>query len=570
MLDIDYIEGLTLDVKASIATSEDLDCSLIIANNAFPTLRIEDSHFIWPKEIAAFNDSQFSLIKCTSRGRTINLYNVEFSHLSLIPKYIVSGEPPKNIKGVDISLSGLYSFFDGYSNFEIKETFIKKMITDCFIKTPFNIGNDTYNFEVYHTYSYSKNIDTTTFIEDAIVRISKDNGDISLKEIENIVKRIRVLFSLLLGHDLSIRKTWLVNEEEMRCCPFYFFSPSKLSQPFKYAHECFIHPVQLITNDDWCNALNKSFNDDAGGSILEFWVRLVNMFSFKGFWEYEILGVVSLIEVYSKKHHEEHTHNPMPQRQFDNLKKSIKNYIRELKQSTVIYEKHSDVIDNFIEQIGYVKNSNTQDFRLLLNLLIGTLSDDIRNLIGFKDEDFSMIIKIRNSAAHGSPVDENIMKNIQRAMIVKEKLKFLLLYLFLNEINITDKRFIKMCGRTHNKIRLGAQLDEYTLDVINGVGVVLNVSSDIISKVKNFRDPEISIIYHVKSKICEIDNDKLKEIIKSMYTTYKEEYKNIVDLIYHKYSCGSIFSVEYCSSLYLCNNNEKAALHSAYLIRIND
>lgn len=110
----------------------------------------------------------------------------------------------------------------------------------------------------------------------------------------------------MLGFDLSIKKTWIVSDDVKHIIPLYFYAPSKSAQPFEHPHECLIYSSQLLNNDDWAKILTSAFNN-VNPSISDFWVRLVSMFSYKGFWEYEILGVVSLLDAYSKNYHKIYT-----------------------------------------------------------------------------------------------------------------------------------------------------------------------------------------------------------------------------------------------------------------------
>ncbi|MEX3019351.1 hypothetical protein AB4K05_07100 [Kluyvera sp. STS39-E] len=571
MLNIDYAEGLNVPAKISIGSIDDLDCTLIIARNSFPHLKMGD--YFFSNEVDAFLNNPPNLISLKSQRETFTLYNSERTGDSLIPEYVTTGSKPENINGVDISLSGLYTFFDGRSNFTVSDSCIKKDITDCFIKTEFNINGELYTFSVEHDYSFSKKIDTTTIVEDAFIRIRKSEGDVSLDAIKCIIKKTRILFSLMLGFDLSIRKTWLIKNDGARCNSLYFHAPSKLEHPFENSHDCFIFPAQLLTNDEWNKILTSTFNGDSSSTLSEFWVRLVSMFSYKGFWEYEILGVVSLLDAYSKKHHETHTNKTISLRKFDKLKDSIKNTLREYKKSLPADKKHTDsceVIDNMILQVGYIKNTNAQDFRLILKLLMETISVDIQNLISFKDEDFETIIKIRNAAAHGAPIDEEIMANLQRVMIVKEKIKFLLLYLFFKSMSFSDKDFIKLCRHSFSKIKFGAALDSYTLNMMSGTGIALNIDNEDIAKAKKTSKVNTVIIHHVKSQKCEIGNNTIQEIMDSMYSSNKGKFINFVDLIYANYLIDEIFSVQYASSLFLCAEDVKIELHGAYLIQIND
>lgn len=570
MLNIDYAEGLNLAGKAFIGSIENIDCTLKIENNSFPLLNIENA--LSNMELREYFKTPPETIICTSQHHVFTLHNNKSTGSSFIPEFIVYGRESKNFNGIDISLSGLYSFFDGYSNFELKDSCICKNITDHFVKTQFYIDGDLYYFSVEHDYSYSKKIDTTTLIEDAIVRVWRARGNISLDEIKNIVKKIRILFSLLLGFDLSIKKTWLISGDEKRINPFYFYAPSKPVQPFEHPHDCFIYSAQLLNNDDWAKILTCAFNN-MNPSISEFWVRLVSMFSYKGFWEYEILGVVSLLDAYSKNYHKIYTDKKMPVAHFKKIIKQIKNILFEYKDGLPLDNKKSnlcDVIDNIETQLSYIKNTNAQDFKLILNLLMGNINDNIKKLIDFKRVDFDIIIKIRNLAAHGSPINDSIMENLQQVMIVKEKIKFFLLYIFFISIGFSDVDFIRLCRNSFNKIKLGARLDSYVLKVTYGNGVVFDIDSKDIFKAKNNTKINSSIIFHVKSNRYEINNEDLNEVIESIFTTNRDKYFNIIDLIYSEFINDEIFSVEYFLSVFLCCENEKIELHGAYLIKSND
>lgn len=571
MLDIDYVEGLELTGKANIGKAEQVDCKLFVRSKSFPQLKIVNS--IHRLDLADYFRNPPAIIKFTSLWHSFTLYNNEFSGEGFSPQYIVEGAESEIVAGVEISLSGLYTFFDGRSNFEVKESYIGKSINDRFVNTQFNIDDDLYYFSVEHNYSFRKNIDTTTLIEDAYVKIWKPTGKLYLEEIEKIIKKTRILFSLLLGFDLSIKKTWLINSEGVRSNSFYFRAASKSGQPFEQPHECFIYSADLLTEEAWVKILNSTFNDNMSNSITEFWVRLVSMFSYKGFWEYEILGVVSLLDAYSNSHHKLKNEKKISAHAFKKLKRQMKEILTTYKGSLPLNDKYStacEVIDNIIRQVGYVKNTNAQDFKLKLKFLINNISTNIQNLLDFKSDDFEMIIKIRNSAAHGSPIEESIMQNIQRAMIVKEKIKFLLLYLFFKEMGFTDNSFVQLCERTFNKIKLGARLDEFTLSVVFGNGIALNVTPKNLVEAKNSTRMNIPIIYHVKSDSFETNNTHLNEVVESIYTENRGRYVDVVTFIYSMYRYEGYFSVEHLPHVFLCSNDERIEIHGVFLVKLND
>lgn len=201
---------------------------------------------------------------------------------------------------------------------------------------------------------------------------------------------------------------------------------------------------------------------------------------------------------------------------------------------------------------------------------MGTISSDIKNLINFKNVDFEIIIKIRNLAAHGAPINDSIIENLQQVMITKEKIKFLLLYVFFKSLGFSDVDFIKLCRNSFNKIKLGANLDPFTLKITYGNDIALDVDAENIIKAKTKPRINATVIFHVKSNRYEINNEALNEVIESIFTTNRGYYFNIIDLIYSEFINDEIFCVEYFPSVFLCCGDEKVELHGAYLIKSND
>lgn len=574
-MDIDYAQGLNLDVDVEIGTLEGVTGRLEIASNMFPKLTIENKYSHYDSSIVPFFKSPPSTIICKSNYQILTLCQNASSGRSFLPDYVVVGTKVNEVTGVDVSLVGLFSFFNGNSSFVFKDSYLGKRIFDNFIGSEFLISDDVYNFSVNHEFSSINDFDKTIISEDAVVRIIKKNGFISLDEAKNIIKKVRVLFSLLLGFDLSIRKTWLVYGDDNYAMPFYFHAFSNSEHPFEHAHQCFMVSPYIFNNDMWSTILNKAFNGEAGDDVSNIWVRLVSLFSYKGFWEYRILGIVSLLDSYSVRFHKRTGIEKLPSSDFKALKRGMVSVLDSYRSSLLLqndqkYIEKSQVVDSMISSLDFIRNTNAQTFQLTFNILFDSVDKDVQDLIGFADGDFKLIKQIRDLAAHGEAIPQEIIDNIQQAMIVSEKIKFLLLFIIYRTLGFSRDLFIECCGMSHHKIKLGAKLRKIKLDELTGQSKFFKLNDDDWVKVNSLKGLGLAVTYHVKSDYLEIQNDYLSRLSKDWWETKQEEYSSSVDLIYASYASDDYFGVEHVASLYLLNGDSHVELNGVIMLWLND
>ncbi len=260
-----------------------------------------------------------------------------------------------------------------------------------------------------------------------------------------------------------------------------------------------------VSDELWGVVVSNIFNDKVGNAISSFWVRLVSMFSYKGFWEYEILGVVSILDAYSLDYHEKYTLKKLPKEEYQKLKNEMVKVLDAYKLSNLpisiengSYLDDCQVIDGMIFSLGTIRNTNAPNFKSAFDGLMNSIDKDIRDLIGLGSDEFRLIQNIRNLAAHGQAISKNIRDNLQKVIVVKEKVKFLLLYIVFILLGFTKETFINACGNSFHKIRLNAQLDALTLSKLKGTAKFFELNNTEFIKAKALPLVDISLIYHSK------------------------------------------------------------------------
>ncbi len=221
----EYLDCLELDVDVEMSNDNFIKGVLKTSNAALPFLVLNNESVYKDPVAHAFHKSPPSFIKCKSKNQVYTLFENKTIRGYITPEYIVAGDGFGGANGVEISLSGLYEFFNGMSSVEYKDNYLRKEVFDNFINIDFTINSEKYNLTVRHDHWGTSKANVTTITEDAVVRVEKYKGVISLKEAKNIIKKVKLLFSLLLGYDLSIKKHGS-HPKAKQVCIYSIFTPS--------------------------------------------------------------------------------------------------------------------------------------------------------------------------------------------------------------------------------------------------------------------------------------------------------------------------------------------------------
>jgi hypothetical protein len=191
------------------------------------------------------------------------------------------------------------------------------------------------------------------------------------------------------------------------------------------------------------------------------WVRLAGMQRYEGFWEYKVLGYVSILDSYLNirfKGKKKSTPEPPSLRRLAKFQRNV------AKQLPVLT---GEQLKKIASVAGRSFAVNDADFGDRYRLAIAATDQDIVKIIALSDEEFDLIKRVRNKIAHGN--DHGLQDGEFTIVVQAEaKITLLLTYWAFLDFGLTTQDFIKCLKTTHSKLRFSAVLDTLHLSRVSG------------------------------------------------------------------------------------------------------
>ncbi|MEN9533300.1 MAG: hypothetical protein RIQ83_2524 [Pseudomonadota bacterium] len=371
-------------------------------------------------------------------------------------------------------------------------------------------------------------------VDSHYIRLCFDNSPISIEGAKNYLIQLLGFFSILLMHPLNISrvKAKLVGEDS--CSEIYIpFSVHNKS----LKNECCLLDLKSLSNEQWELAFKNLFEMDFNNSI---WSRFRGMLMYEGYWEYNILGVVSLLDSYLQ---EKYGVRNKKSKLIGNLNTELFN-LKSLLSSELQAE-----FDKEQSNIRVVMNQPS--FKVRYMRMVDELSDGFIKWCGLSEQDFLKIKKVRDYVAHSDVGEINNTRDHFVNFTIKNRIFILLSYLFFKDLGFNETEYYRLVRGTVNKIANNAFLDDYYLSKAIGDCFeikVNNLASDEFSKVRSVSSP-VFVLHdgvwdfekEASSRIFEIMLEcKCESIVEAAGIYYSEkgievsssEYKGTVYLVY--------------------------------------
>lgn len=476
--ELDFFENYSCNVEFELDGEKHIGLFVINSNSVF-SLQINNNDF----RLKFAEHRRIDLpIVCNEIGenRMFTLHEAELHKGIIFFEYVTTGSSvPLNFDTVEIELTGVSAWLERLRCNEITEfEFRRDIHIESFSvefdyeKTSYSIKNKRYILA--SEFEPSKHL---IEVQDIFV-ISKKNGTFSLGEVKKISQEIRNLFSLLVGHALSIKNIYLLSnteQEKRKSCLFLSVCYEKF--PLNNFHQALCFFDDIIEWNLWDSIINNYFRLDSFRTI---WNRIVPLLStsFSRIWEYDILSVVVTLEMYCEKVSED-TGYKLSQENFKDFKKvmvlAIDKYIENKKFSC----DDRKVFDGFIDSINNLKNTTHPTLQHKYSYLMEKTSPEIRDMINFSDSDFSLIKKIRNSVAHGLIYKVAEAGNITKENKIKDNLFTLLIYFIFHELGFSDKQIASNLSHTANSIVLNTNINNRIRDKLADNGKFITLSENV-------------------------------------------------------------------------------------------
>ncbi|MFD2204948.1 HEPN domain-containing protein [Kiloniella antarctica] len=561
--DIHFTDKITETVKVYTKTGEFV-CTgeLKISPKEIPSVQVDYIEpFKFPKKSTHFI--------CSSSHQTYTLIGCNLENgIAIYPKLIIKGTKKQaQFRKFSILLHGISEWMDNSSRFNISETeILKKREAKTFKVSIKDHNNKKFTISSKHWCNVEKETDNTqTINQRTIITYSIKNGSFSADEVLKKSHEIQTIFTLLLGFSTNIEYIW---DQEEKSSPksIYFVNNSTREYPYKYKEYCLTDSKYLFDNNKW-PVIFKKFYEEKYVNFENLWARVAGMFSYSGFWEFEILAYVSLIDrvtfLFANKNK-----SIMNRKQFLRIQSEIKMLIKNKKHFTDQPSPQDNIdnqiLDSLLEQINYLKNSDLNSFQQYFDQALSKIDSNIKDIINLTPEQFAHLKKLRNQIAHGDTPKLNKDNNLTYEYILKSKLLILLLYWIYRDFGFTDNDFITFISNWQHPNVREAYLNQKVIDRFFGNHHYFKISNTALKTIKTSK-PNIIILEYkpsIKRYVFRPEYSKKAANIWKFSThnlSYEGYVASIIDPRYIK-------KVTYANNVYLESSDEQYKIHMGICI----
>jgi hypothetical protein len=290
-------------------------------------------------------------------------------------------------------------------------------------------------------------------------------GGFSLEEVREKATGLCALLSLLVAYPVSIVSID-IHTTDGHAQPVYFgtFKHVQRDNTRDFAIQCLLQKPRL--DGKWSVVLNSYYEDRARRDL---WLRLAGMLRYEGFWDFKLLGYVSLLNRYVAQRAQTHPvgSSPPPQK---------------IKKLAVALCKLTPKLDNaaviaILDIAKRILVSQGPSFPKQYANAMEHTDSDVRAVINLTDEDFELIKDVRDRIAHGEP-PEVPESGFTRITILINKIALLLTYWTFCDLGLSKTEFLGAMKATHNRLYLGALVDRKSLARATGTATFYNVSAE--------------------------------------------------------------------------------------------
>lgn len=523
----------------------------------FPTLEIEI-----PFGNHSLDESQ--TIICTSDSNTYTLFKCKQIRGTIYPDYVAEGKIDTAVDEIIITLSGFSEWMHQYDRFELEsDKIIKNKTTRHFSEEFIYKGNHFIIRSSDHTSVRSVSETESTVKELCELRINQIDGSLTIEIIESLAHEIRNLFSLLMWGPINIYQLHLVsNKKRMKLHSWKF---ARIEETFKSPREYVISPDLMLDDKLWPKVFKNFFAGESRKRFDAFWKRIVGLLNYKGFWEYQILGYVSLFDAYSQSYRTKRN-NRINRAVFEEMKDEIKSVIRRYKDLPTNTNSSLPVFESIIAGVDKIRNTVSMDFSERFNNSMmnpNFIDNRINLMIGLTNNEMSILKEIRDLSAHGRPVLRAGV-DLTNELTLMNKLAVLLMYLIHKDFGFSDAQFASYACRSLNTYIRDAHLNEFHRDSIIGKVLSFNVSPEFLALAKQLKSNHL--VLRRNGDDLKIDNEATKAVhVKWLLGKHSE--LRLDEFVKHHESLNEFEKVEYVSYLYLINGSVQEKIYSACIIQ---
>ncbi|ELZ0585419.1 TPA: hypothetical protein PXP68_001963 [Yersinia enterocolitica] len=567
--EINFIDELQENVDIELPNGKTIDGELNISRDRSPFID-SDNYSLKKNDLLPSTKNGLGFIKCTSRKNTYHCYGDNIWMNFFQPKYIVQIDRDTVFSGVEVALTGVSAWLDEGLGCTCLENEVSKKFPTKKIHEEVTINGQIFTISSEHYYSVKTEVTITKIKEYQTIKIFKKNGSLTLKELDDLACDIKIIFSLLLVGELSFNSIQLIEAGTLKAFPFYFLDLSSKKESFSSSRYCFTSANQLFANKSWKGIFDGYFSKKNKYDRDNIWPRVVNMFSYDGFWEYDILGVVSILDAYSQKLYGKKEHVYFPE--CPEIKDKLEPILEKLKNDSNHDKAALELIERISTTIKETKRNVTLSDRV--QNYLNTLDESIITILNFTNDEFNLIKKVRNCAAHGSAINEKIKGNIQVVFSTRDKILILLIYSAYMKLGFKPLDFYHFLKITMSKLKNNFDINSYELDKVTNSAKFISLDEEEFEKFKNETTKKITNMNmaceYLKDTRTYVYSNYLNDILlpKRLLNHNNRKFLTIESYLSNTMDSFDKYELEVIRKAYLEYGNEHIEIYSLVLISL--
>jgi len=409
----------------------------------------------------------------TEAGQHFTLFDCQFELLYLSCQYIVSMETTDAFVLAEVEVLNIAPWFFEYQRIEGKPgEKLEWVNTPREISAGLTLDDKNLTFKAYpHT-----TIDQTNdghLIKDSVLFSIESTDTLSISKVRRYTTDLLALLSILLGVPASISSVSIKSENGNSSYAFfpYYELESDTGTRKKGSQDYFLK--KQIFEATWQTIVQNFLPSELRDPL---WLRLSGMKRYKDFWEYKVLGYVTLWEAYVSSQTQS-----LGKKTIAIPTKAVKRFHEKLAKSELTLTNEQvqgvkDLADSVFKTREYTLQEKTE-------IVISQADPDIVKIINLSSDAFVRLRKIRDEIAHGDiitiPPDEHPLLSTRI-----EKLTLLLTYFAFVEFGLKKDDFLACLRSTWNRMVRGANLNEAHLDKVVGNAEFITLTSENLLALK--------------------------------------------------------------------------------------
>ena len=315
-------------------------------------------------------------------------------------------------------------------------------------------------------------------IEHVAFSIETMGADFPLDDLRERPIEFASLLSILIGHPLSISSIRIVDGKGEHAYIYYpSFKHDVREEPRSWAEFLLKKPS---LDGKWQEVIER-FYKSAHRKLT--WRRLAGLQRYEGFWEYRIVGYVSILDYYvNQRFSRRNAGFAVPTRP-KLTGKDIRKVLRAL--SSVTTEEVREAIKEELKKIEREDSNLSVKFEHAIK----DTDQDIAKIFDFSQEEFKEIRIARDQVAHGL----EFTGEFQRLHNLVDKVSLLLTYWAFEDFGLTKEDFVRGLTVFHAPIRQGAKLNEMEFARVAGTARFLPVSRREFSRISALKGRAIGV-----------------------------------------------------------------------------